>query len=68
MGQLIVYACRLSSENRRDKERKRLHVVAEITVDARPRMGLSGGISMSRGLAAHLRPYCAFEACAAATS
>jgi hypothetical protein len=27
MGQLIVYACRLSSENRRDKERKRLHVV-----------------------------------------
>src|SRR3954471_6818900 len=34
----------------------------------RPGRGLSGGISVSRGLAAHLRPYCRFAACAAATS
>src|ERR1700751_1262804 len=34
MGQLIVNACRLCSENRRGKEWKRLHVVAEVTVDA----------------------------------
>jgi hypothetical protein len=35
---------------------------------ARRGMGLSGGISVSPGLAAHLRPYCRFAACAAATS
>src|SRR6202035_1683131 len=39
MGHLIVNACRLGSENRRGKERKRLHVIAEVTVDA-PRQRL----------------------------
>ena len=34
MGQLIVNACRLSNEDRRGKKRKRLHVVAEVPVDA----------------------------------
>src|SRR4051812_49889108 len=34
MGQLIVNACRQSRENRRGKERKRLHVIAEVAVEA----------------------------------
>jgi hypothetical protein len=38
MGQLIVNACRLSNEDRRGKKRKRLHVIAEVAVDA-PRDG-----------------------------